>query len=343
MDSSNLQPIPEKGDSEIVHRLVLDSIATRVRNCSTSRGRRSYSAQTRPIAPASHSRDIEARYSDSWKGPRFVNHTDSSGSEKSNNERERSYRSASHHQRPKTLQIVEVGSAPYKYSVVRHVEEPQSESVREGRSRSRVTKPILKKPERNEQCNVVESNISFPNAEKEFKAGVNKANDNINNKDKSPLLKRIDIQLPSTNKQRTNNETKKNYNLQYSVTISPSKNQVDENIDIQSDEDSSVSSPTLNRKSINLREKSNVTTTPQKEHLFSSNKGLKSLDKDKRNCDDNNPKNDSLLKNLTCNKSRFSEPIVFIDHIERQSKKNKKQIVWLQPIINCQRQRNDVT
>ena len=119
-------------DSEIVHRLVLDSIATRVRNRSTSKGRRSYSAQTRPIAPASHSRDIEARYSDSWKGLRFVNHTDSSGSEKSNNERDGSYRSASHHQRPKTLQIVEVGSAPYKYSVVRHVEEPQSESVREG-------------------------------------------------------------------------------------------------------------------------------------------------------------------------------------------------------------------
>ena len=182
----------------------------------------------------------------------------------------------------------------------------------------------MKKPERNEQCNVVESNISLPNAEKEFKAGVNKANDNINNKDKSPLLKRIDTQLASTNKQRTNNETKKNYNLQYSVTISPSKNQVDENIDIQSDEDSSVSSPTLNRKSINLQ-KNNLTTTPQKEHLFSSNKGLKSLDKDKRNCDDNNPKNDSLLKNLTCNKSRFSEPIVFIDHIERHSKLRKEQ------------------
>ena len=197
-----------------------------------------------------------------------------------------------------------------------------------GRSRSRATKPILKKPETTEQGHVAERNISLPYAEKEFKAGVNKANDNINNKDKSPLLKPIDIQLPSTNTQRTNHETKKNFDLQYSVDILPPKNHVEENIDIQSNEDSSVSSPTLNRKSINLRGKNTVTTTHQKEHVYSSNEGLKSLEKDKRHCYDNNLKNDSLLKNISqvsCDKSRFSEPIVYIDHIERHSKLRREQ------------------
>ena len=117
-------------DSEIVHRLVLGSLANRERNRSASRNRRSYSAQTRPIAPASHSRDIEARYSDSWKAPRFVNYTDTGKTDENNKESEITTRSLS--QRPRTLQIVEVGSVPYKYSVVRHVEEPQSDTVREG-------------------------------------------------------------------------------------------------------------------------------------------------------------------------------------------------------------------
>jgi len=259
MDQPNLQPIPEKGDSEIVHRLVLGSIANRERNRSASRNRRSYSAQTRPIAPASHSRDIEARYSDSWKSPRFVNYTDSETNNETIKEPGRILRSSSQHQRPKTLQIVEVGSVPYKYSVVRHVEEPQSDSVREGRSRSRATKPILKKPERNEHQFVNEIVLEKTKSElytaKEFKARVNKANDNINNKDKSPLLKRIDIQQPSINKENTILGTKKKLDLQYSVSILPSKNQVDENIDIQSNRDSSATSPTLKTKSINHQEK----------------------------------------------------------------------------------------
>ena len=110
----------------------MGSIASRERNRSASSNRRSFSAQTRPIAPASHSRDIEARYSDSGKAPRFVNFTDSDSNNEHNKESERKSRSLSQYQRPKTLQIVEVGSAPYKYSVVRHVEEPQSDSVREG-------------------------------------------------------------------------------------------------------------------------------------------------------------------------------------------------------------------
>ena len=80
-----------------------------------------------------------------------------------------------------------------------------------GRSRSRATKSILKKPETTEQGHVAERNISLPYAEKEFKAGVNKANDNINNKDKSPLFKHIDIQQPSTNKENTNYEKHANF------------------------------------------------------------------------------------------------------------------------------------
>ena len=198
----------------------------------------------------------------------------------------------------------------------------------------------MKKPERNEQRSIVEKVLektkSEPIEAKEFKAGVNKANNNINNKDKSPLFKRIDIQQPSTNKDSTNYETKKQLDLHYSVSILPSKNKADESIDIQSNKDSSVSSPTLNTKSINHQEKNFVASTPQKEYLLSSytNESLKNSSKDKKTCDDNDSKNNSLLANKSessFDKSRLSQPIVYKEDIEKHSKVTREQKVDSKP------------
>ena len=108
---------------------MLGNIGIRERNRSTSRGRRSYSAQTRAIAPASHSRGIEARYSTGWNLERLLKDVEY---EKNPTELGKTNRSISQQPRHKTLQIVELGSTPHKYSVVRHVEEPQTEFVREG-------------------------------------------------------------------------------------------------------------------------------------------------------------------------------------------------------------------
>ena len=107
----------------------MGTIGIRGRNRSTSRGRRSYSAQTRAIAPASHSRDIEARYSTGWKVDRILKDVQY---DKNHTELANLNRSTPQQPRHKTLQIVELGSTPHKYSVVRHVEEPQTEFVREG-------------------------------------------------------------------------------------------------------------------------------------------------------------------------------------------------------------------
>ena len=198
----------------------------------------------------------------------------------------------------------------------------------------------MKKPERNEHRFVNEKVLEKTKSElytaKEFKASVNKANDNINNKDKSPLLKRIDIQQPSINKENTNLGTKKKLDLQYSVSILPSKNQADENIDIQSNKDSSATSPTLKTKSINHQEKNSVTSTPHKEYFLSSctNESLKNLQRDKKSCDDSNPKNNSLLKTrseLSYDKSRLSQPIVYQKDIEKHSKVTREQKVDSKP------------
>ena len=172
--------------------------------------------------------------------------------------------------------------------------------------------------------------------EKEYKQGVNKANDHINNKDKSPSWRRIDIQQGSTNKESTDVGTEKKLDLQYSVTILPSKNQADENIDIQSNEDSRVSSSTFKTKSINHQEKDSVATSSQKEYLFSSAcyESLKNLKEDKKSSDDNNPKNNSLLKNRSVfeyDKSSLSEPIVYKKDIEKHSKVTREQKVDIKP------------
>ena len=198
----------------------------------------------------------------------------------------------------------------------------------------------MKKPERNEQRpireKVLEKTKSEPIEAKEFKAGVNKANDNINNNDKSPSFRCIDIQQPSTNKENTNYETKKRLDLHYSVSLLPSKNQADESIDIQSNKDSSVSSPTLNTKSINHQEKNFVTSTPQKEYLLSSytNESLNNPSKDKKTCDDNDPKNNSLLANKSepsFDKRGLSQPIVYKEDIEKHSKVTREQKVDSKP------------
>ena len=115
-----------------MHQLVFSSLSERQRNRSTSTGRRSYSAQIRPIAPASHSRDIEARYSLSCKGDNWkITDIEHEENEKHHTDQVRITRSVSQH--PKTLQIVELGSGPNRYSVVRSVE-PQK-FIREGNSR----------------------------------------------------------------------------------------------------------------------------------------------------------------------------------------------------------------
>ena len=124
----------------------MGSINTRARNRSTSTGRRSYSAQTRPIAPASHSRDIEARHSTIWKGGNPINDAECDDTDKCCTDQTTITRSRSQHPtlrldptshkitpRLKTLQIVELGTTPWKYSVVRNVEDSQRTFVREGR------------------------------------------------------------------------------------------------------------------------------------------------------------------------------------------------------------------
>lgn len=110
----------------------MGSINTRTRNRSTSTGRRSYSAQIRPIAPASHHRDIEAGHATSWKGGNPINNAECDVAEKCHTDQTTIPRSRSQVPRLKTLQIVEVGSVPRKYSIVRNVEDSQKTFVREG-------------------------------------------------------------------------------------------------------------------------------------------------------------------------------------------------------------------
>ena len=107
---------------------MLGSLSDRARNRSISTGRRSYSAQTRPIAPASHSRDIEARHSTCWEKSTPISDLEDS-SLKSQPDPVRIGRSRSQYPKLKPLRIVELGSPPRKYSAVRNLEP----SVREGK------------------------------------------------------------------------------------------------------------------------------------------------------------------------------------------------------------------
>lgn len=117
-------------DSEIVRQLVLGSIRSR----SRSNGRRSFSAQNRPIAPASHSRDIGSIYSKCWNQDHAIEaEVEAKVNENIYSDQTRRLRSISQHQRRKTLQIVELGSSPNKYTAVRHVDDPKTEFTREGK------------------------------------------------------------------------------------------------------------------------------------------------------------------------------------------------------------------
>ena len=117
-------------DSEIVRSLVLSSINTRARNRSASSGRRSYSTQSRPIVPASHHRDIGSGLSAPQRESKLYNETEFDNTEKFQLSKRRA---TSENTRCKTLQIVELGHSPRKYSAVRNIGEPPGSIVREGK------------------------------------------------------------------------------------------------------------------------------------------------------------------------------------------------------------------
>ena len=127
-------------DSEIIRSLVLSTINTRTRNRSTSRGRRSYSTQSRPIAPASHHRDIESGLSALQHKSKLYTETEFDNPETFQLSKRRA---TSENTRCKTLQIVELGHSPRKYSAVRNIGEPPGSTVREGKQRVFLVSLIL--------------------------------------------------------------------------------------------------------------------------------------------------------------------------------------------------------
>ena len=115
-------------DSEIIRSLVLSTINTRTRNRSTSRGRRCYSTQSRPIAPASHHRDIESEISIPQYETRLYTEPEFDNPEQFQLSKRRA---TSENTRCKTLQIVELGHSPRKYSAVRNIGESSLREVRD--------------------------------------------------------------------------------------------------------------------------------------------------------------------------------------------------------------------